>query len=183
MITKCYLLDTSIILDDTQNIIFLWQNAQNQLFICDVVIEELDKKKDLQNETGYFAREFFRCINSDNLSKGGSKGDKIATIAKENNDFIQEILFKFENYSIPLFLIYRPRYKLPPQEHSYNDSKLIEIAKDYNLTFLPCLLMTFHSKSALKPKGFPHNRFLEIESKIQAILIFGIPLKCIKTRL
>ena len=63
MITKCYLLDTSIILDDTQNIIFLWQNAQNQLFICDVVIEELDKKKDLQNETGYFAREFFRCIN------------------------------------------------------------------------------------------------------------------------
>lgn len=136
MITKCYLLDTSIILDDTQNIIFLWQNAQNQLFICDVVIEELDKKKDLQNETGYFAREFFRCINSDNLSKGGSKGDKIATIAKENNDFIQEILFKFENYSIPLFLIYRPRYKLPPQEHSYNDSKLIEIAKDYNLTLL-----------------------------------------------
>lgn len=132
MITKCYLLDTSIILDDTQNIIFLWQNAQNQLFICDVVIEELDKKKDLQNETGYFAREFFRCINSDNLSKG----DKIATIAKENNDFIQEILFKFENYSIPLFLIYRPRYKLPPQEHSYNDSKLIEIAKDYNLTLL-----------------------------------------------
>lgn len=135
MITKCYLLDTSIILDDTQNIIFLWQDSQNQLFISDVVIEELDKKKDLQNETGYFAREFFRCINSDSLNKS-IENAKIASIAKNNNDFVQEILFKFEEYSIPLTLIYRPYYKIPPQEHSYNDSKLIEIAKDYNLILL-----------------------------------------------
>ena len=62
---KSYLLDTSIILDDTQNIVYLWQDSQNALFIAEVVIEELDKKKDLQNETGFFAREFFRCINSD----------------------------------------------------------------------------------------------------------------------
>lgn len=135
MITKCYLLDTSIILDDTQNIIFLWQDSQNQLFISDVVIEELDKKKDLQNETGYFAREFFRCINSDSLNESIQNAN-IASIAKNHNDFVQEILFKFEEYSIPLTLIYRPHYKIPPQEHSYNDSKLIEIARDYNLILL-----------------------------------------------
>lgn len=135
MITKCYLLDTSIILDDTQNIIFLWQDSQNQLFISDVVIEELDKKKDLQNETGYFAREFFRCINSDSLNESIQNAN-IASIAKNHNDFVQEILFKFEDYSIPLTLIYRPHYKIPPQEHSYNDSKLIEIARDYNLILL-----------------------------------------------
>nr|WP_317404169.1 PhoH family protein [uncultured Helicobacter sp.] len=140
MITKCYLLDTSIILDDTQNIIFLWQDSQNQLFISDVVIEELDKKKDLQNETGYFAREFFRCINSDSLNSDSLnesiQNANIASIAKNHNDFVQEILFKFEEYSIPLTLIYRPHYKIPPQEHSYNDSKLIEIARDYNLILL-----------------------------------------------
>ena len=135
MITKCYLLDTSIILDDTQNIIFLWQDSQNQLFISDVVIEELDKKKDLQNETGYFAREFFRCINSDSLNESIQNAN-IASIAKNHNDFVQEILFKFEEYSIPLTLIYRPHYKIPPQEHSYNDSKLIEIARDYHLILL-----------------------------------------------
>lgn len=135
MITKCYLLDTSIILDDTQNIIFLWQDSQNQLFISDVVIEELDKKKDLQNETGYFAREFFRCINSDSLNESIQNAN-IASIAKNHNDFVQEILFKFEEYSIPLTLIYRSHYKIPPQEHSYNDSKLIEIARDYNLILL-----------------------------------------------
>lgn len=127
--------DTSIILDDTQNIIFLWQDSQNQLFISDVVIEELDKKKDLQNETGYFAREFFRCINSDSLNESIQNAN-IASIAKNHNDFVQEILFKFEEYSIPLTLIYRPHYKIPPQEHSYNDSKLIEIARDYNLILL-----------------------------------------------
>lgn len=129
------MLDTSIILDDTQNIIFLWQDSQNQLFISDVVIEELDKKKDLQNETGYFAREFFRCINSDSLNESIQNAN-IASIAKNHNDFVQEILFKFEEYSIPLTLIYRPHYKISPQEHSYNDSKLIEIARDYNLILL-----------------------------------------------
>ncbi len=129
------MLDTSIILDDTQSIIFLWQDSQNQLFISDVVIEELDKKKDLQNETGYFAREFFRCINSDSLNESIQNAN-IVSIAKNHNDFVQEILFKFEEYSIPLTLIYRPHYKIPPQEHSYNDSKLIEIARDYNLILL-----------------------------------------------
>lgn len=135
MITKCYLLDTSIILDDTQNIVFLWQQAQNQLFISDVVIEELDKKKDLQSEMGYFAREFFRCINSESIGQGEQDAG-ICHIAKANKDFIQTITFKFEDYSIPITLIYRPHYKLAPSEHSYNDSKLIEIARDYHLTLL-----------------------------------------------
>lgn len=140
MNTKCYLLDTSIILDDTQNIIFLWQNAQNELFISDVVIEELDKKKDLQNETGFFAREFFRCINSDGGNINGHLQlplkESFESIAKSNNDFTQTILFKYETFTIPLTLIYRPKYKLLPQEHSYNDSKLIEIARDYDLILL-----------------------------------------------
>ncbi|TLD96563.1 phosphate starvation-inducible protein PhoH [Helicobacter jaachi] len=138
MISKHYLLDTSIILDDTQNIIFLWQDSQNKLFISDVVIEELDKKKDLQNETGFFAREFFRCINSDESQSFFYMHEDtfIRHVAKENNDFMQVIYFRFENFVIPLTLIFRQQYKLQRQEHSYNDSKLIEIARDYKLVLL-----------------------------------------------
>lgn len=165
---KHYLLDTSIILDDTQNILYLWQDSQNTLFISEVVIEELDKKKDLQSETGFFAREFFRCINGDfieshtkshsqdssdcidfiesakaldsiNCTESAYDMQKIhndtLTQAKKG-DFIHKLHFCFEHLTIPLYLIYRKTYKITPQEHSYNDSKLIEIAKDYQLTLL-----------------------------------------------
>lgn len=130
---KHYLLDTSIILDDTQNILYLWQDSQNALFISEVVIEELDKKKDLHNETGFFAREFFRCVNSDSTeitSHIQTQNDKTC------NDFIQTLFFRTGNISIPLTLIYRPKYNIAHQEHSYNDSKLIEIARDYHLILL-----------------------------------------------
>ena len=173
---KSYLLDTSIILDDTQNIVYLWQDSQNALFIAEVVIEELDKKKDLQNETGFFAREFFRCINSDSdetsqeilnhsaditISQNPQSHLTHSYVAKStatphiraNNigsanpnhngvqgntaqDYMQTIYFRLGDMSIPLTLIYRSTYKIKPQEHSYNDSKLIEIAKDYRLTLL-----------------------------------------------
>lgn len=136
MIAKRYLLDTSIILDDIQNIIYLWQNAQNEIFISDVVIEELDKKKDLSNENGYFAREFFRSISDDFDTIRQDAPDDIMGIAKNNNDFTQKIFFKKDNISIPIILIYRSQYKLAFQEHSYNDSKLIEIARDYALILL-----------------------------------------------
>lgn len=52
---KSYLIDTSIILDDVENLFFLHQNGENAIFICDVTLSELDKKKDLSNETGFFA--------------------------------------------------------------------------------------------------------------------------------
>ena len=132
---KCYLLDTSIILDDIQNIVYLWQDSQNTLFISEVVIEELDKKKDLQSETGFFAREFFRCINSDNINDEPIDNEALKSKAQEN-DNLQKIYFRLAHISIPIILIYRPVYKSIPQERSYNDSKLIEIAQDYHLLLL-----------------------------------------------
>ena len=46
MAKKSYqFVDTSIILDDPENIIYLYDNAKNTLCISDVVLEELDKKK------------------------------------------------------------------------------------------------------------------------------------------
>lgn len=127
---KSYLLDTSIILDDVENILHLYQNGQNHLFISDVVIDELDKKKELQNETGYFAREFFRSINTDETIKPHHK------MRNMEGDFFKEISFSKNSYHIPITLIYRQKYKTLQTEHSFNDTRIAEIASDYGFTLL-----------------------------------------------
>ncbi len=131
---KSYLLDTSIILDDVQNIIYLYQNGQNRLFLTDTIIDELDSKKELQNEMGYFVREFFRNIHT--LSESKLKTESAKLLRAQDSDFISEVVFKSENLSVPLTLIYRPHYKAQATERSHNDSKIIEIAKEYKLTLL-----------------------------------------------
>lgn len=122
------MLDTSVILDDIQNIVYLYQNGANTLFLSDTIIDELDKKKDLMNEMGYFVREFFRNLQTPEDSK--------STIAPLKNDYIREIYFSYDAHLIPITLIYRPHYDIPHQEHSFNDTKIIAIAKDYNLILL-----------------------------------------------
>lgn len=163
MSTKSYLLDTSVILDDIQNIVYLYQDGANALFLSDTIIDELDKKKELMNEMGYFVREFFRNlytpeesstttesqqfqgIDSDNVCarSGGSGGlaptadNKFAQqTCSKNNDYIRQIYFIHNAHHIPITLIYRPHYEIPHQDHSLNDTKIITIAKDYNLTLL-----------------------------------------------
>lgn len=125
---KNYLLDTSIILDDIENLIYLHQGGENDIFISEVVLEELDKKKDLQNELGYFSREFFRAINSNEVIK--NQKDSIL------NDMIYKMNFKNKNIELPLYIIYRPIYKTKNLDYGLNDSRILEIAKDYDFTLL-----------------------------------------------
>lgn len=187
MKTKSYLLDTSVILDDIQNIVYLYQNGANTLYLSDTIIDELDKKKDLMNEMGYFVREFFRnlhtgdmqsedsskhtisleahgsCdesiesidtsditeskpIDSDNICERSGGGGGLAHTAdkqtcdtqtcNQHNDYMRQIYFTHNAQHIPITLIYRPHYDIPYEERSLNDTKIIAIAKDYNLTLL-----------------------------------------------
>lgn len=130
MIKKSYLLDTSVILDDVENILHLYQNGDNRLFVSDVVLDELDKKKEFQNETGYFAREFFRCINSDQKCKPNHK------IRQIKDDFFKEVLFCKSLTNIPITLIYRQKYKTVGLTNGLNDARIAEIANDYGFTLL-----------------------------------------------
>ena len=41
---KKYLIDTSVILDNPHNLVALYQNGSNELYISDVVLAELDTK-------------------------------------------------------------------------------------------------------------------------------------------
>ncbi len=125
-----YLLDTSVILDDPQNILHIYQNGENQVAVTNVVLSELDGKKTGNNDTAFFAREFFRLIAGDNgiqLKKSPYK-TKI-----QNGDFFRQMNLEFDGVTVPLLVIYREIYK---DSHEKNDSKIGEIAKDYNLTLL-----------------------------------------------
>ena len=125
---KSYLLDTSIILDDIENLIYLYDGGENDIFISDIVLEELDKKKDLQNELGYFSREFFRAINSNDAIK--HQKDSL------QNDMIYRMNFKNKLVELPLYVIYRPIYKTKNLDYGLNDGRILEIAKDYNFILL-----------------------------------------------
>lgn len=128
MAKKKYLLDTSIILDDIENLTYLYQNGENDIFISEVVLQELDKKKDLQNELGYFSREFFRAINSHCVAKKKNIG--------KFDDMIYKINFKTRDLEFPIFIIYRPKYKTQNLDYGLNDSRILEIAKDYGFYLL-----------------------------------------------
>lgn len=128
MAGKRYILDTSIILDDIANLSFISQNGENEIYISEIVLYELDKKKDLQSELGYFSREFFRALNSSKAL--------LAKRKPKSNDNIYKILFKNKNFAFDIFIIYRTHYKTQNLDYSLNDSRILEIAKDYHFILL-----------------------------------------------
>lgn len=164
MSKKSYLIDTSVILDDPQNLIYLYQNAKNTLFISDIVLDELDKKK-TSSEVGFFAREFFRNIIDEGESTKGLPSQnptiKTANKAKSQNltktdfakilplegDFFRVVHYEVRTTSsisranaktttIPLIIIFRQNYQAKSLEYGLNDARIAEIAKDYNLILL-----------------------------------------------
>lgn len=128
MAKKRYILDTSIILDDIANLAFIAQNGENEIYIPEIVLYELDKKKDLQNELGYFSREFFRALSSSNALHTKKKA--------ESSDNIYKTAFKNKEFICDIFIIYRSLYKTQNLPYSLNDSRILEIAKDYNFILL-----------------------------------------------
>jgi PhoH-like ATPase len=63
---NCYLLDTSVILDDPINILRISENNKNCVAITDIVLAELNNKKDdMRSDAGFRAREFFRLSDND----------------------------------------------------------------------------------------------------------------------
>lgn len=137
MAEKSYLIDTSIILEDIENIYFLWQNGENNIFLCDVVLSELGRKKEYDNEVGYFAREFFRSLNTqDELTPNALKQIKSPNQNIKRGDTLYQILFKKDTLSIPLFIIHRKEYRTKGLDYGLNDARIAEIAKDYNFILL-----------------------------------------------
>ncbi len=149
---NCYLLDTSVILDDPANILRISQNNENAVVITNIVLAELNNKKDdMRGEAGFRAREFFRLADN----SAGS------TVAFEDlpecmrvcsgdesceNDKFYRITINFDAslhgsdiVPIHLYTIYRDEYRISSSYYEVkglNDAKIAEIAKDYGMTLL-----------------------------------------------
>ncbi len=149
---NCYLLDTSVILDDPTNILRISDENQNGVIITNVVLAELNSKKDdMRSEAGFQAREFFRLADL-------AWGEPISSVelppcVQEKidpslcpNDRYYRLSLNFERslhggegMLIDLFIIHREHYRITSsfsEPKGLNDAKIAEIADDYDLTLL-----------------------------------------------
>jgi len=129
-LSKKYIIDTSVIIDNPDmNLIKLSENGKNKLFITEVVLSELDKHKvSERHEVKWAARTFFKAI------KGSSFKRRKKLELKDSSDKIYKVVLSFESEKIVIHVIVREKY-LPEtlKSGSRNDSKIIEVAKSYNL--------------------------------------------------
>lgn len=153
---KRFLLDTSVIIDSPENLVSLYQNGENELFITDIVLKELNgHKEDSVNEKGFMARSFIRSLdqgilqteranvkNAKLVSKGSKKQahqHKVivneAETVKKSGDSIHVFKCLFEGFTTPISLFVVNRIKYEPVNNS-NDLKIAEIAKDYDLELI-----------------------------------------------
>ncbi|MFA6145127.1 MAG: PhoH family protein [Sulfurimonas sp.] len=176
---KCYLLDTSVILDDPTNILRISQENTNAVVISNIVLAELNgKKDDIRSEAGYMAREFFRLADV-------AHGEPIAAIELPQcivesidltlcqNDRYYRLDLKFDRslqggaeIITQLFLIHREHYRVSnsfSEPKGLNDAKIGEIADDYDLILLTND-MSFRIASEIRGIPTEHIRNSSVES-------------------
>ena len=150
--TACYLLDTSVVLDDPANILRIADNNQNTVAITNIVIAELNSiKDDMRSDAGFRAREFFR------LADNGD-GETVAfedlpdclkaceSLEGCHDDKYYRLKMTFEKAlhsdviePVMLYIVFRESYRVTSrytEPKGLNDAKIAEIAKDYQLTLL-----------------------------------------------
>jgi len=150
--SACYLLDTSVILDDPANILRISDNNQNTVVITNIVVAELNSKKDdMRSDAGFRAREFFRL--ADNCDGETLNFDALPECLKscsDDNSCHQDSYYKLnitfekalhgeEPTPITLYIIFRESYRISTrytEPKGLNDAKIAEIAKDYKLKLL-----------------------------------------------
>jgi len=149
---NCYLLDTSVILDDPTNILRISDENHNGVVISNVVLAELNSKKDdMRSEAGFQAREFFRLadvawgepISSVELPECVQKHIDVELC---KNDRYYRLALNFdrslhggEASLINLYIVHREHYRVSAhftEPKGLNDAKIAEIADDYDLTLL-----------------------------------------------
>ena len=120
------LIDTSIMLEGGEEVIAKLEKVA-PVFVTDIVLQELDGHKNNANSSvAYRAREFFRRMGSSN----GISLDvlPLSGMRLEKTDTLRKMFLG----STPLHVLVRKPYK----SRDINDSKIIEIAKDYNMTLV-----------------------------------------------
>lgn len=168
MVQKCYLLDTSVILDDPVNILRISDENKNGIIITNIVLAEINNKKDeMRSEAGFRAREFFRladiswgepvssvelplCVQ-DKIDLEKCKDDRYYRLSL-NYD---RSLYGGDESPTHLYIVHRERYRVAhnfSEPRGLNDAKIAEIADDYDLTLVT---NDISFKIASEIKGIP----------------------------
>ncbi|PLY07607.1 MAG: phosphate starvation-inducible protein PhoH [Arcobacter sp.] len=120
---KVYVLDTNIILQNVQNLSRISDNSTNNIVIPETVLLELEDKKKLTNELGYYSREFARLLAKMKIKEIDYKtGFKVV---------------KLYNDEMTLHIISKDKYESEIEQvhlSESNDKRIIEvaaIAQDY----------------------------------------------------
>jgi PhoH-like ATPase len=120
---KVYVIDTNIILQNVQNLNRLSDNNTNTIVIPETVLLELEDKKKLTNELGYYSREFARLLANMKIKEVDYKlGFKVVKLY--NNEMMLHIISK-DKYESEIEQIHISES---------NDKRIIEvaaIAQDY----------------------------------------------------
>ncbi len=129
---KVYVLDTNIILQNLQNLLKISDNKTNHIVIPETVLLELEDKKKLTNELGYYSREFARLLAKMKIKEVDYKlGFKVV---------------KLYNEEINIDIISKDKYDTQIEQvhiSESNDKRIIEVAviaqeyyKGYKTIFL-----------------------------------------------
>lgn len=149
---KQFIIDTSVIVDDPFHLVSLSQDGENDLFITDIILKEINgHKEDSLSDKGFFAREFIRgldegilqsqriVLEKSRLKNKKGKHAKIIDTQKALNPINGDKLHAFKcifpghNEPIIINIINRDRYQ--PQ-NNINDLKILEIANDYRIELI-----------------------------------------------
>ncbi len=171
---KVYVLDTNIILQNVQNLYRIADNNTNTIVIPETVLLELEDKKKLTNELGYYSREFARLLANMKIKKVDYKtGFKVV---------------KLFNDELMLHIISKDKYESQLEQmhlSESNDKRIIEIAviaqeyyKGYQTLFLSLDVYartfalfkgikaeTLHDDKATVPK-FEFLKHLKVDSSL-----------------
>lgn len=145
---KMYMLDTSVILDDPNNIFILEDKGENLVFINNVVYGELNNKKksDSKAEAPWNARKMFRLLNNETLTILSEEevpseiGEQFKKHMNANGDkCIRYHLKSKEGDEATLYMIRRANFSADKKEYfetEKNDVKISEIALDYGMVLV-----------------------------------------------
>lgn len=115
---KVYVVDTNIILQDVNNLNKLCDNGANLVVVPETVLLELEDKKKLFNDLGYYAREFARLLAK----------MKIKEVDYKKNFKV----VKLRGESLDLHIISKEQYDTQIEQHflsESNDKRIIEAAE------------------------------------------------------
>jgi len=127
---KRYMIDTSVIVDNpSTNLFNLYQHGENEIFISDIVLKEMDAHKTSKRDNVKFsARTFFNSMNRENPKE-------LKDFSKIENTIVTRWELNFEDYPEETIILHviDETYSSIKRKGDFNDLLIMSIAKKYKM--------------------------------------------------